>query len=131
MDKKPHILVVDDDELVRKVVLRLLDFLGYDALGAGDENEAVSLFDNHRKLGSPFDAVILDHRLPGGRNGKEVLKALRKMEPSIKAILTSGDLGQDPSFLIQEAKRNGLWQGVIPKPFEMDSLRQTLKEVLG
>jgi len=60
------ILVVDDDEGIRKTAGRMLVQMGHRAILAGDGTEAVKLFKNNRDAGEPFDTVIMDLSMPNG-----------------------------------------------------------------
>lgn len=120
-----RILVVEDEDLVLKVVLRLLQHHGFETAGARDGAEAIALTRGVIERGQPFSAVIVDSNLPNGLSGRETLKILRRLDHSMRAILTSGDLSRialvaDPSY-----------DAVVPKPFEMESLRRTLVNLLA
>jgi two-component system, cell cycle sensor histidine kinase and response regulator CckA len=121
----PRILVVEDEDLVLKVVLRLLQHHGFQATGVRDGSEAIALMREVLERGEHFSAAIVDSNLPNGLSGRETLKILRRLDGSMRAILTSGDLSRvalvaDPSY-----------DAVVPKPFEMESLRRTLECLLS
>jgi PAS domain S-box-containing protein len=88
--KGRRILVMDDEPIVREVLCEILRHLGYRAVEAPDGESAVSLFRDARERGEPFDAVILDLVIPGGRGGEEILAVLRSIDPTIRAVATSG-----------------------------------------
>jgi len=80
------ILLVEDDESVRRALRRLLEDVGYLVLDAGDGQAALLQFHEHAdKLG----LILLDVVLPGMR-GIDVYREIRRQRPDLKIILTSG-----------------------------------------
>lgn len=123
---KAKILVMDDEDLVRNVAGKMLDFLGYQSVGARDGREAVQLYESHRAAGAPFDAVILDLLIPGGMGGAETLSELLRIDPAVKALISSGYGDQAPT-----GPAAGGHVGVISKPYELKKLGTTIEEVLS
>jgi PAS domain S-box-containing protein len=80
------ILIAEDDRQVRLYVAAILQQNGYNAIEAGDGDEAVRLFFENR---DSIDLAILDVVMPG-KNGKEVYQEIRKVSPTQKIIFTSG-----------------------------------------
>ena len=76
--------------------------------------------------GDPFDAVILDLTIPGGMGGKETLDAMLKLDPNVKAIVSSG-YSNDP--VMSDYGRFGFRQA-IRKPYHIQEMSAALKEVL-
>src|SRR5690606_22180592 len=85
-----RVLLVDDDDTVRRVAERMLVRAGFEVMAAAGGMEALDLFANH----GPFDLVVLDLTMPG-MNGVEVFHALRKADPHVRVILMSGYNEQD------------------------------------
>jgi two-component system, cell cycle sensor histidine kinase and response regulator CckA len=83
------ILVVEDNQDVRCMLVTLLSDQGYATLEAADGNDAIRIFDEHRDA---IDLVILDVVMPG-RNGMEVFDEIARREPPVKAIFISGYAG--------------------------------------
>jgi CheY-like chemotaxis protein len=125
MKISPKVLVVEDDDLVRNVVLRLLEKLGYTALGVDDGAKALFESREMADRGESFGVAIIDSNLPDGLEGVDVAMALRKSDPKLKTILTSGDLSKATQSRLK------LWDGFIAKPFEMNGLKEILTQVLG
>ena len=77
-----RILVMDDEQIVREVLTRLLESLGYRVVSVADGAEAVKA--HHKALAAkkPFDAAVLDLTVPGGMGGLEALAAMRRAEPA-------------------------------------------------
>ena len=119
------ILVVEDEDLVRKVMLKLLERLGYSGLGVTDGAQALFQSREMADKGEAFAVAIIDANLPDGLVGVDVAMALRRSNPQLKTILTSGDLSKAVS------SRHKLWDGFLAKPFEMEGLKKVLSEVLA
>jgi len=122
-----RILVMDDEEVVRKLVRRLLQQMGHEVELVEDGHRAVEAYGSAKGQGRPFDAVILASRVRAGVGGQEAIRELLKIDPDVKAIIMSG-YANDPAVL--EPERYG-FKGVLAKPFDRDSLRKILARVLG
>lgn len=81
-----HILVIDDEESLRRTIGRVLKQAGYDVTTAGDGREALRLLFEGFEAASPFDVVFLDIRLPG-MDGLQILKELRQRDTQLPVIL--------------------------------------------
>ncbi len=121
------VLVMDDEENVRKVAGRMLIKLGYDVETAIDGREAIELYREAMKAGSRFDAVILDLTVPGGMGGREVIGILRDIDPSVKAIVSSGYSDDAAMSGFQELG----FKSAVHKPYTMAQLREALEQALG
>jgi signal transduction histidine kinase/CheY-like chemotaxis protein len=123
-----RILVMDDEEAVRDIAGRMLRHIGYEDIGfATDGAEAIRLYKSAMASGKPFDAVILDLTIPGGMGGKETMKELLKIDPDVKAIVSSGYADES---VASEFKEYG-FRGVVAKPYTLEQLSSTLSEVVG
>ena len=80
----PPTLVIDDDDVVRKICVELLEARGHKALSAASVGEGLRLFAEHRPA-----AVLLDLRLPDG-TGIDVLRELQRQAPGTPVIVISG-----------------------------------------
>jgi PAS domain S-box-containing protein len=121
-----RILLMDDDDSIRESVGELLRFLGYDVEIACDGSEAVELYRLAATGSKPFDAVIMDLTIPGGMGGKEAIGELIKIDPGVKAIVSSG-YSNDP--VMSEFKKHG-FIGVVAKPYNIEDLSATLNRII-
>ncbi|RAI39658.1 hypothetical protein CH338_08790 [Rhodoplanes elegans] len=80
------ILVVEDDDLVRRNVITLLEDLGYTAFAASSGPEALKLLDD----GKAFQLLFTDVIMPGGMNGRELAAEVLRRRPDVKVLYTSG-----------------------------------------
>jgi two-component system, cell cycle sensor histidine kinase and response regulator CckA len=122
-----HVLVMDDEQPVLKLVVKMLAKLGCQPLSAQDGAEAVRLYAEAKAQGRIIDAVILDLTVPGGMGGRQALKQMQAIDPAVKAIVSSG-FSNDP---IMAQYRDYGFAAVVPKPYGLDSLAAVLGEVLG
>jgi PAS domain S-box-containing protein len=122
-----RILVMDDEEMIRKLARELLTYLGYEVDFATNGTEAVVRY--RQALGSkrPFDAVILDLTVKGGMGGKETIQELLKVDPHVIGIVSSGYCN-DPE--ITDYGRYG-FSGVVTKPYTMGELGEKLNQAIA
>jgi len=113
------VMVVDDEELVRDVLCRMLEEIGYRTVGAPDGPTAL---DAVRNTGQHIDAVLLDLTMPG-MGGRAVLSALHEVRPGLPVILCSG-FDRDRAATTAAA-------GFLRKPFRFETLEAMLGKVLG
>jgi PAS domain S-box-containing protein len=122
-----RILVMDDEEPVRSAAKEMLSYLGYEAELAVDGDEAVTMFKDAIAADSPYVAVILDLTIPGGMGGSETVKRLRKIDPAVKAIVSSG-YSNDP--IMADYKKYG-FTSIIIKPYRINDLEDALKQTVS
>ncbi len=120
------ILVMDDEESIRKVTEKILMELGYDVSCASDGAETIALYQDAARSGRPFDAVIMDLTIPGGMGGKEAIQQLLSIDPQVTAIVSSG-YSNDP--IMSDFEKSG-FRGVATKPYRIEKLSWVLHDVL-
>jgi CheY-like chemotaxis protein len=118
---------MDDDELIRETVGVLLDLLGYEVGFAADGDRALDMYRKARESGAPYDVVIMDLTIPGGKGGGVTIRELLAFDPSAKAIVSSG---YSNDAIMSNFAQNG-FAGVVVKPYTMDELDAELRRVLG
>jgi two-component system, cell cycle sensor histidine kinase and response regulator CckA len=123
---KRKILVMDDEDVVRKLVRRLLQQMGHEVELVEDGQSAVGAYESAQDQGRPFDAVILDLTIRDGVGGQKTIRELLKIDPGVKAIVMSG-YTNDPAVL--EPERYG-FKCVLTKPFDKLKLGAILSRVL-
>lgn len=123
---KGRILVMDDEELVRNIVERLINLMGYEVSIARDGKEAIEIYKKAKCLNEPFNAVIMDLTVPGGMGGKEAIEILLEVDPDVKAIVSSG-YSNDP--VIANYKQYG-FRGAIKKPYRIQEMSEVLQLVM-
>ncbi len=116
------VLVVDDDEVQRTVLLRLLANLGYQAQAVKSGEEAVNRLQNQ-----PYNLVVLDMVMPNGIDGAETFRRILRINPAQKALIVSGFAESDR---VQTAQRIGAG-AYIRKPLTRETIAQALRHELA
>ena len=127
LEGEGKILVMDDEEIVREAVTSLLEYLGYEVDTAREGSEAISMYELSQKVGHVYDAVIMDLTVPGGMGGQEAVIKLKELDPKAKVIVSSGYY-TDP---VMANFKDFSFDGVVPKPYQVEELGKTLKEILS
>ena len=119
-DTGETVLVVDDDQLVRDLLVQFLSLRGYRALGVNDGTQALTFVEQ-----TPPDLILLDLMLPG-MSGVEVLRRLRDKNFNGAIIIVTGSYDEE---LLEDA-----WslrpQEVISKPIDLEKLLAIIQLVL-
>jgi PAS domain S-box-containing protein len=118
-----RLLVMDDEEALRKLLTRILERLGYEVECARDGAEAIELFQKAKDSGRLFDALLLDLTIPGGMGGREVAARLREIDDSVTLIVSSG---YSDTPIMSEFRKYG-FSDVIPKPWTPVQLSEILR----
>lgn len=121
-----RILVMDDEAMVREVVARMLQRLGYEAELAADGQEAVDRYQEALSQSRPFAGVILDLTVPGGMGGREAMARLLKIDTHIVSLVSSG-YAEDA--IMTHYQEYG-FRGYIKKPYRLEELSKALHEAL-
>ena len=122
-----RVLLMDDDDIVRRAGSWLLGRLGHQVETATDGAQAIELYRAAMDAGQAFDAVILDLTVPGGMGGKECMRRLRELDPAVVAIVCSG-YSTEP---VTARHPDYGFQGVILKPYDIDDLDAELRRLLA
>lgn len=116
------ILIVEDEEMLRKLMKTILEAKGYTVLDAGDGEEAVETYERNQ---GEIRVVMSDMGLPKF-GGYEVYQKLKSLDPNVRMIFASG-------FLEPEKKSQILREGVrdfIQKPYDADEVLRVIRKVL-
>jgi CheY-like chemotaxis protein len=115
------ILLVDDEEPILGVARLMLERLGFSVITAGDGREAVEIY---RTLGHEIALVLLDLTMPH-MNGEEAFRELRRIDPGVRVILSSGYSEHE---IAARFAGKGL-AGFIQKPYQVARLREALRGI--
>ena len=118
-----RILVVDDEEMIRAMLRKVLERAGHEAGGAADGNEALRL-----QRENAADVVVTDIIMPD-MDGTELIIILKREFPDTKIIAISGGGRIGPQGYLQLAKRFGA-DRTFGKPFEVSDFMEAVDEVL-
>jgi PAS domain S-box-containing protein len=117
------VLIVDDDESVRKVASRILNYFGFDIETAVDGAMGVQKF---RRNPRDYAFVLLDLTMPH-LDGAETFREMRHLDPNVKVILMSGFNSQE---IITRFAGRGL-AGFVPKPLDSETLMNAVKALFA
>ena len=123
---KGKILVMDDEKMVRDIAGNMLDRFGYDVKFSADGSEAIEMYKNAMDAGEPFVAVIMDLTIRDGMGGREAIGKLRKIDPNVKGIVSSG-YSNDP--VMTDYKAHGFSEA-LNKPFDMKELSELMQKII-
>jgi CheY-like chemotaxis protein len=84
--KRPVVLVVEDEDLVRASAVEWMEEAGFEAVEAANAEEAIQVLENR----SDIRLVFTDVEIPGSMDGLKLAQAVRNRWPHIKLIMTSG-----------------------------------------
>lgn len=122
-----RVLVMDDEEIIRSVSQTILTMLGYESECTSDGDGAVDAFRKARDEGDPFDLVILDLTVPGGKGGEEAVKEILDIDPGARVIVSSG---YSDGEVLSEYARHG-FKGVVTKPYLPSELSKAVADALS
>jgi CheY-like chemotaxis protein len=121
-DGAPKILLVDDEDVVRRAARLSLEKYGYVVMTAEDGEQAIELF---RSRGDEIGLVLLDLTMPG-ISGEQTLLALREIRPDVVVLATSG---------YSEAEAMGRFgegaAAYIQKPYTADQLAAKVAQTMA
>jgi len=121
--RQGRVLVMDDEDAVRRVTSSFLMRLGYEVALAVDGREAIEIFHRSVRDGQRFAFIILDLTVPGGLGGRETLESIREIDAGVAAIATSG-YSNDP--ILSSPETYGFRAG-LAKPYS----RQEFLSLIG
>lgn len=122
-----RILVLEDDHLVRALVVRGLETQGYEVVETSDGTDTVRVYQQALVEARPFDLVVLDLSIPNGMGGLRTMEKLKQLDPHVLAMVSSG-YSDDP-VMAQPAAYG--FAAVLPKPYEPIELIRLVKSLLA
>ena len=120
-------LVLDDEEMILELVTDIFSLMDFEVVPVTNSKEAIEEFKKALDEGRPFDLVLFDMTLPGDMDGADVLKKIRKLDPSIKAIVSSGYAQEK---IKAKAGESG-FDAAVPKPYSITVLKETVHRLLS
>jgi PAS domain S-box-containing protein len=117
------VLVVDDEQTVRMLVIDVLEELGYVAIDAVDGKAGLQILESKRQI----DLLITDVGLPGGMNGRQLADAGTTLRPDLKVLFITGYA--ENAVIGDGHLKPGMH--VLTKPFGMDALANRITSILN
>ena len=113
------ILIVEDELLIRFMLSDGLRDQGFHVIEACNADEALTIVET-----AIPDLLISDVRMPGALNGLDLLRAVKKTNPTLPVIITSGHV--DPAMAIRDGATH-----VVRKPYSMEAVVEAVRRALG
>lgn len=117
-----RVLIVDDEDSIRKRCVRLLSRQGYHVIGASSASAALELT---QKDGAWFDLLLVDIRMPG-MDGIQLMEKVKAQQQAVEVIIMTGYATVETA--VKAMKRGA--HDYLSKPFEMDELLHLVKKVV-
>jgi CheY-like chemotaxis protein len=115
------VLVVEDEDEVRRMTVEALRELGYGVIEAKDAAQAIELLDTHPRVDLLFTDIVMP-----GMNGRELSERIRQIDPAIRTLFTTGYTRN--AIVHQGVLDAGV--AFLPKPFTIQRLADKVREAL-
>ncbi len=125
--RKPRVLVLEDEPLIRRLLVANLEQGGFEVTGTEDGIETVARYIEAFDRGEAFDIVITDLSIPNGMGGVKAVEEIHQIAPGAKVIVSSG-YSDDPAM--SDPERYGFC-AVLPKPYQPRQLLELVRGLLG
>ena len=112
------VLVIDDEESIREVASMALEEMGFEVITAEDGEAGLACFQKHQQC---ITGVLLDMTMPR-MNGETCFRELRKFDPEVKVILSSGYNAEEATASFQGKGLNGF----IQKPYQIEKFQRII-----
>jgi len=125
--ERARILVLEDDLQILKLIAMTLRKDGHEVVETADGGDTIERFREAKDTGRPFDLFISDLTIENGMGGVETMRTLRRLDPSLVAIVSSGY--SDAPAMARPADFG--FSAVLPKPYPPRELRELVAEILS
>jgi two-component system, chemotaxis family, chemotaxis protein CheY len=119
-----RILLVDDDDMSRSTIHKMLERAGYSVESTQDGNEVIRMYSQ-----DGADLVVTDLIMPD-KDGLEIIQELRRIDPKVRILAISGGGRVDANEYLAVARKFGAVE-VLSKPFSRNDLRLAVETALG
>ena len=118
--KRPVVLIVEDEFLLRMDAVEMIADAGFEVLEAGNADEAIEILEARRDI----SVIFTDIQLPGSMDGLKLARAVRGRWPPIKIVATSGHVDVGETDLPEGGR-------FLAKPYNPKQVTGVLREVMG
>jgi CheY-like chemotaxis protein len=125
--KAACVMIMDDDEMIRRVAATMLEMEGHEVVLAKNGEEAITLYLERFASAKPVDLVIMDLTIPGGMGGKEAVSEILAVNPRAKVIVSSG-YSNDP--IMANPQHFGFVAALV-KPIRLLPFQKIINQVLS
>ncbi len=120
------ILIMDDEEIIREMAVKILSKFGYTVESANEGEDAIKKYSEAMKKNVPFDVVILDLTIPGGMGGKEAISKLRELDENVVLIVSSG---YSNDAIMAQPEKFGV-AAVLTKPYTIETMSGVIQQAM-
>lgn len=117
---------MDDEEVMRDILIRMLSAMGYSVLCTENGKEAITVFKEHLESGRLISGMIFDLTVPGSMGGKKAIEEIRKINIDIPAFVSSG-YADDP--VMTNPAEYGFTASIC-KPYNKNELSRMLEKYM-
>jgi two-component system cell cycle sensor histidine kinase/response regulator CckA len=121
-----RVLVMDDELFIRELACSILRRFGYPATAVPDGAAAVAEYARAQNAGEGYAVVILDLTIPGGMGGRQAMEELLKVDPHVRAIVSSG---YSNDLVLSNYQAHG-FRGMVSKPYDVTDFAHAVERVL-
>lgn len=119
-----RVLLIDDDDLVRKILRRVLEGADFEVVEAADGDEGIRSYE-----AEPSDVVVTDILMPK-KEGIETIIELRRINPEVRIVAISGGGRNDGQQYLKMAGKLGA-DRMLPKPVRPKELLDAVRDILS
>jgi len=115
--RKPRVLLVDDEEMIRETTTAILEDGGFEVVEAGNVNSALEILTTQK-----FDVLVSDLHMPSTGDGLTVVSAMRHLNPEALTLILSGfpEMDRSAAAILAQA------DGILLKPAALQGLSETI-----
>jgi PAS domain S-box-containing protein len=122
-----RVLFMDDEAAILRMAEKLMRRMGIEFESVPDGAQAIECYRQAKESGRPFDLVVMDLTIPGGMGGREAISILRRYDPGVKAIVSSG---YSSDLAMSDFLQHG-FRGMVAKPYDITELASVIRNVLA
>jgi CheY-like chemotaxis protein len=126
-ERKKRVLLLEDEPLILQLLEQHLQRCGCDSSATTDGAETIARYREAMESGQPYDLIILDLSIPGGMGGAAAMETIRRMDPAVRAVVSSG-YSDDP---VMSRYIDYGFRAVLPKPYQPQDLIDLVRGMLS
>jgi CheY-like chemotaxis protein len=126
-ERKKRVLLLEDEPLILQLLEQHLQRCGCESTATADGAETIARYREAMESGQPYDLTILDLSIPGGMGGAAAMETIRRMDPAVRAVVSSG-YSDDP---VMSRYIDYGFRAVLPKPYQPQDLIDLVRGMLS